>query len=81
MSKIIRQGMSIALLIPFFVIGAFAQNIPRDHYQDLSWRMIGPFRAGRTVGAVGVPSQPSVFYMGVNNGGVWKTDDYGRIWH
>ncbi|MFN9327663.1 MAG: VPS10 domain-containing protein, partial [Cyclobacteriaceae bacterium] len=80
MSKIIRQGMSIALLIPFFVIGAFAQNIPRDHYQDLSWRMIGPFRAGRTVGAVGVPSQPSVFYMGVNNGGVWKTDDYGRIW-
>ncbi|MFO0267053.1 MAG: WD40/YVTN/BNR-like repeat-containing protein, partial [Cyclobacteriaceae bacterium] len=81
MSKIIRQGMSIALLIPFFVIGAFAQNIPRDHYQDLSWRMIGPFRAGRTVGAVGVPSQPSVFYMGVNNGGVWKTDDYGRTWH
>ena len=42
--------------------------------------MIGPFRAGRTVGATGVPSQPNVFYMGVNNGGVWKTDDYGRTW-
>ena len=42
--------------------------------------MIGPFRAGRTVGAVGIPSQPNVFYVGVNNGGVWKTTDAGRTW-
>jgi len=42
--------------------------------------MIGPFRGGRTVGATGVPGQPNVFYIGVNNGGVWKTTDYGRIW-
>src|SRR5213082_1420784 len=42
--------------------------------------MIGPFRGGRTVGAAGVPSQPSVFYIGVNNGGVWENNDYGRTW-
>ncbi len=42
--------------------------------------MIGPFRAGRTVGAVGIPTQPNVFYIGVNNGGVWKTTDAGRTW-
>jgi YVTN family beta-propeller protein len=42
--------------------------------------MIGPFRGGRTVGAVGVPGQPNVFYIGVNNGGVWKTTDAGRTW-
>ncbi|MBK8810112.1 MAG: glycoside hydrolase [Acidobacteria bacterium] len=42
--------------------------------------MIGPFRGGRTVGAVGIPSQPNVFYIGVNNGGVWKTTDAGRTW-
>src|SRR5262245_19693938 len=46
----------------------------------MRWRMIGPFRGGRTVGAVGVPNQPNVFYIGVNNGGVWKTDDYCRTW-
>ncbi len=46
----------------------------------MKWRMIGPHRGGRTVGAVGVPSQPNVFYIGVNNGGVWKTTDYGRTW-
>jgi len=49
-------------------------------YQELRYRLIGPFRASRTVGGVGVPSQPGVFLMGVNNGGVWKTDDYGRTW-
>ena len=42
--------------------------------------MIGPFRGGRTVGATGVPGQPNVFYIGVNNGGVWKTNDYGHTW-
>ncbi len=42
--------------------------------------MIGPFRASRTVGGVGIPDQPNVFYIGVNNGGVWKTDDFGRTW-
>ncbi|MFL5610901.1 MAG: WD40/YVTN/BNR-like repeat-containing protein, partial [Gemmatimonadaceae bacterium] len=42
--------------------------------------MIGPFRAGRTIGATGVRGQPNVFYVGVNNGGVWKTTDYGRVW-
>ena len=58
-----------------------AQSIPPVAYQNLRYRMIGPFRAGRTVGAVGVPTQPNVFYIGVNNGGIWKTDDYGRTWN
>jgi photosystem II stability/assembly factor-like uncharacterized protein len=48
--------------------------------KGMQWRMIGPFRAGRTVGATGIPGQPNVFYVGVNNGGVWKTTDYGRTW-
>ncbi len=58
-----------------------AQQVPQSAYQDMKYRMIGPFRASRTVGGVGVPSQPNVFYMGVNNGGVWKTDDFGRTWN
>ena len=32
------------------------------------------------MGATGVPGQPNVFYIGVNNGGVWKTTDFGRVW-
>ncbi|HEY6808890.1 MAG TPA: hypothetical protein VI160_08900, partial [Gemmatimonadales bacterium] len=38
------------------------------------------FRGGRTVAAVGVPGHPPVFYIGVNDGGVWKSTDYGRVW-
>ena len=49
-------------------------------YQELRYRVIGPHRASRTVGAAGIPAQPGVFFAGVNNGGVWKTDDYGRTW-
>jgi photosystem II stability/assembly factor-like uncharacterized protein len=45
-----------------------------------AWRHIGPFRGGRTKAAVGVPQQPGTFYIGVVNGGVWRTTDYGRVW-
>src|SRR5689334_23184615 len=48
--------------------------------QSLHWRSIGPFRGGRTRAVSGVASQPNVFYIGVCNGGVWKTNDYGRTW-
>ncbi|OLD15664.1 MAG: glycoside hydrolase [Acidobacteria bacterium 13_1_40CM_3_65_5] len=57
------------------------EGVDPSLYQELRYRLVGPFRASRTVGGVGVPSQPGVFYVGVNNGGVWKTDDYGRTWH
>lgn len=56
------------------------QILAPTSYQELRYRLIGPFRASRTVGASGIPTQPNVFFMGVNNGGVWKTDDYGRTW-
>src|SRR5947209_3957199 len=56
------------------------QQFDSSLFQSLHWRGIGPFRGGRTKAAAGVPSQPSVFYIGVVNGGVWKTDDYGRTW-
>jgi len=49
-------------------------------FEALAWRNIGPFRGGRTKAVSGVPSQPNVFYIGVVNGGVWKTTDYGRTW-
>lgn len=56
------------------------QKVNPAKYNCLKWRMIGPFRGGRTVGACGDTKHPNVFYMGVNNGGVWKTTDYGRTW-
>ncbi len=59
---------------------AQAQSLPAGAFQDLQWRMVGPFRGGRTRAVAGVPTQPNVFYVGAVNGGVWKTDDAGRTW-
>jgi photosystem II stability/assembly factor-like uncharacterized protein len=72
---------SFILVIAFSFVQtiAFAQ-IDSNYFNAIKWRMIGPHRGGRTVGAVGVPQEPNVFYIGVNNGGVWKTTDYGRTW-
>ena len=47
------------------VCSSFGQSDDEKNFQDLEYRMIGPFRAGRTVGAIGIPSQPNVFYIGV----------------
>ena len=69
------------IVFPFFCNLTNAQRIDPSAYSMLQWRMIGPYRGGRTVGATGVVQQPNVFYIGVNNGGVWKTTDYGRTWN
>ncbi len=70
-----------ALCVFLFPFALSAQPYDPAMYQDLHWRMIGPFRGGRTVSISGVPAQPNVFYMAPNNGGVWKTTDYGRTWN
>jgi photosystem II stability/assembly factor-like uncharacterized protein len=64
----------------FSVIPLAAQTVAPD-LSGLRWRMIGPFRGGRTIAAAGIASQPNAFYVAATNGGVWKTDDIGRTWH
>ena len=78
MSYLPKQILFLSILLIYF-FPCFGQ-MDTSLYGMLRWRMIGPHRGGRTVGAVGVPQQPNVFYIGVNNGGVWKTTDYGRTW-
>ncbi len=58
-----------------------AQPYDPATYQELRWRSIGPFRGGRTVAISGIPGRQNVFYMAPNNGGVWKTTDFGRTWN
>src|ERR1022692_4611347 len=71
----------LLFLLAGFLPIVSAQNFDPQLYSALEWRTIGPFRGGRTVGAAGIADQPNVFFIGVNNGGVWKTDDAGRTWN
>jgi photosystem II stability/assembly factor-like uncharacterized protein len=73
-------GLCVFSAVFLSTFPSYAQ-VPETLYSDLHWRMVGPFRGGRTRAATGIPSQPNVFYMAQVNGGVWKSDDYGRTWN
>src|SRR5438876_4735563 len=53
---------------------------PVDPASAMHWRHIGPTRAGRARAVSGVPQQPNVAYIGFDNGGVWRSTDYGSTW-
>lgn len=59
---------------------ARAATVDPALFQDLRWRLIGPFRGGRVLAVSGVPDEPQHFYFGSVNGGVWETRDAGRTW-
>jgi len=53
---------------------------PEALYSSLEYRLVGPFRGGRSAAVTGVPEEPNLFYFGAAGGGVWKTIDGGRSW-
>ena len=71
----------LVFLLLGLITPSLAQQLSPKLYEGIRWRSIGPFRGGRTVAVTGVPGKPNVFYMAPNNGGVWKSDDYGRTWN
>ncbi len=82
-----KAGRLASTLCRFALVAASAGPVPLaaqpvdpSLFSALQWRMIGPFRGGRTVAVSGVAGQPNVFYMAPNDGGVWRTDDAGRTW-
>ena len=59
-----------------------SQEIKYDEnlYKGLEYRLIGPFRGGRSAAVTGVPGDANLFYFGSTGGGIWKTLDGGRSW-
>lgn len=49
-------------------------------YSSMEYRLVGPFRGGRSAAVTGVPGKPNLFYFGAAGGGVWRTTDGGRAW-
>jgi photosystem II stability/assembly factor-like uncharacterized protein len=71
----------IAALAAAFTIGAGPATVDPSYLTNLQWRSIGPFRGGRALAVTGVPGQPSHFYFGAVDGGVWESLDAGRTWN
>ncbi|MGH9474989.1 MAG: VPS10 domain-containing protein [Terriglobales bacterium] len=68
------------LFLAAAAVGLGAQTVNPALYSGMQWRMMGPFRAGRSVAVAGVPGQPDTFYFGAVDGGVWKTINDGTTW-
>jgi photosystem II stability/assembly factor-like uncharacterized protein len=72
---------ALILLVGLAHQAAYAADLPPETAAaSLHWRLVGPFRGGRTRAVTGVPGQPDTFLIGAVNGGVWKTTDSGRTW-
>ena len=67
----------VALIIP--LSSGAADEEPRQYFDGVQARNVGPFRGGRATVAVGVHQDPHVYYMGAT-GGVWKTTNAGATW-
>ena len=70
-------------LLAVSAIGLFeslAQSPDPSNYEALEYRLVGPFRGGRSAAVTGVPGQPELFYMGSTGGGVWRTTNGGKEW-
>lgn len=57
-----------------------AQSVNPKLMSGLRWRNVGPFRGGRVSAVSGAIGKPGTFYMGMPNGGVWKTTNAGAVW-
>src|SRR5207342_607032 len=56
-------------------------NKPEEKaFKGMKYRLIGPFRGGRSLTAAGVPGDPTTYYFGATGGGVWKTTDGAMTW-
>jgi photosystem II stability/assembly factor-like uncharacterized protein len=79
-----RRGLLLVLPAAFLMgapaVPVFSQGFGPQFYQEMRWRLIGPFRGGRVLAVAGVASEPDVYYFGSVDGGVWKSTDDGRVW-
>jgi hypothetical protein len=81
------QLLAVLLPVPLMAQGRPTPTIDSTRYErtapeirGLRWRLVGPFRGGRSVAVTGDPRNPRVFYFGAVDGGVWKSTNAGQSW-
>jgi photosystem II stability/assembly factor-like uncharacterized protein len=76
----ILVSLLVALLSPATVSAQERADLSSLPLDDMQFRLIGPFRGGRSVAVTGHPTDRLTFYFGSTGGGVWKTTDAGHSW-
>jgi len=83
-----KNGFFISALLLLCCSDLFSQKKPaiiKENSDSIllkntKYRLVGPFRGGRSAAVCGDLKQKNVFYTGATGGGVWKTIDGGSNW-
>ncbi|MEP6730237.1 MAG: hypothetical protein ABJE10_06355 [bacterium] len=80
---LLRRPSAAVLMVAGFFTALPMSRAPIEtrQYAGLSWRNLGPFRAGRVSAVSGAIGQAGVFYAGFPAGGLWKTTSAGQTWY
>jgi photosystem II stability/assembly factor-like uncharacterized protein len=80
-SRAIRVTVvALAAAVVFAPATVGAQQVNPSSFAELRWRSIGPPRSGYVSAPAGVPGDPTTYYAGMPEGGVWKTTNGGVTW-
>jgi len=71
-------GVSLAVLFTSSTL-SFAE-VDEKYFEPLEYRLVGPFRGGRSTAVAGHASDPMSYYMGATGGGLWVTHNAGVSW-
>jgi hypothetical protein len=87
-----RMRKYLLLLAALFCLHAGAQRTAKKSttapdavsdsvfFSKMKYRLVGPFRGGRSGAVAGSYKNKNTFYFGATGGGVWKTMDGGSNW-
>ncbi|MCH8081202.1 MAG: hypothetical protein IID52_02310 [Proteobacteria bacterium] len=62
------------------ISGTALAEVDEKYFEALEYRLVGPFRGGRSTAVAGDVHNPLTFYMGATGGGVWVTHNAGQTW-
>jgi photosystem II stability/assembly factor-like uncharacterized protein len=75
----LRMALATAALAAI-TNSATAQHVDSGYLSGLRWRSIGPYRSGNVSSVTGIPGNPTTYYIGTPEAGVWKTSSAGTTW-
>jgi photosystem II stability/assembly factor-like uncharacterized protein len=87
MRKILVFAFALAFIMPVLgqkskkaVVPAPQSSPDSIFLSNVKYRLVGPFRGGRSAAVAGSYKNRNTFYFGATGGGVWKTTDGGSNW-
>ncbi len=74
------QKSALAATVPSAQDDKDEEKLGDPLFRGMKYRLIGPFRGGRSLTATGIPGDPTTYYFGATGGGVWKSTDGANTW-